>query len=390
MGMNSRHRLDTITKAWRVTTSSLWRVLVASTNAIRRSVHAVHNLVVIAQPWGILFAVVGVGIAGLSLLIDLDDRLLDRKYRAWTILLQVSSQTTATTRASLTGSNTEDGARSQEIIHGRREGTGTSVRGALELLNRRFDGRWCFDWVQAVSEYTTGNTRRRCILPRQMSESFADFKLPNMILSGAELPEARFHRASLYNASLYDANVRGAMFNFANLKEASFSCADMRGARLYGAELQGARLRHAILIYANMERANLRGARVSFAKLRHVNLEDSVLDGADLGAASMIGAQLDGASMRATALREANLEDSFFGRADVTDADFEDTNLTSADLSEVSGLTESQLRDACADPKRPPKLPIGFSWQPTMCEATAERFQGCPGHEHWKKEYEPL
>lgn len=249
MGVNSRHRLDTITKAWRVTTSSLWRVLVASTNAIRRSVHAVHNLVVIAQPWGILFAVVGVGIAGLSLLIDLDDRLLDRKYRAWTILLQVSSQTTATTRASLTGSNTEDGARSQEIIHGRREGTGTSVRGALE---------------------------------------------------------------------------------------------------------------------------------------------DSILDGADLGAASMIGAQLDGASMRATVLGEANLEDSFFGRADVTDADFEDTNLTSADLSEVSGLTESQLRDACADPKRPPKLPIGFSWQPTMCEATAERFQGCPGHEHWKKEYEPL
>ena len=360
---------DTITRTWRVTTSSLLRVLATSVKVIWRSLRTAHQLIVIAQPWGILFAVVGVGIAGLSLLIDLDDRLLDRKHRAWTILLHVSSR---------------------GVTDGRREGTGTSIRSSLELLNRRFDGRWCFDWVQTISEYTTGNTGRRCILPRQMSESFADFKLPNMILSGAELPEARFHRASLYNASFSDANIRGATFSFANLEQVSFSCADMRRASLYGAKLQKARLRHAILIEADLTRANLKGARASFAKLRAAVLEDSVLDGADLGAASMIGARLDGASMRATRLREANLEGSSFGRADVADAIFEDANLTSADLSEVAGLTEPQLRSACADPQRPPKLPVGISWRPAMCEATAERFQGCPGQVHWKREYEPL
>jgi len=111
----------------------------------------------------------------------------------------------------------------------------------------------------------------------------------------ADLSEADFRGAILYEANLREANLRGAILYGANLREANLRGAILYGANLYGADFYGADLRE-----ANLREANLRGAILYGANLY----------GADLREADLYGANLYGADLREADLREANLREA--------------------------------------------------------------------------------
>lgn len=89
-------------------------------------------------------------------------------------------------------------------------------------------------------------------------------------------------------------------------------------------DLADAELKGVSLAGINMEGANLAGADLEMANLSGANLEEADLREADLKFADLKGADLEGALMRDTDLRGANLED-------------------------VTGLTITQLKQACFD-----------------------------------------
>lgn len=333
--------------------------------ATKFTMHIVHRSVVLAQPWGILLAAVGVAIASLSFLIDLRDRHLNRELAAWRLLLQVGSLTP-----------THDG---------RRVAAGSATRAALEYLNRSYDGKWCFGWVRELSEYVIGEEDRRCLLPRQMAESFADINLPNAKLAGARLPRSRFHRANLHNVDFADADLRHGIFVFVDLSSASLSCTDMRRTELYGADLTHARLRQTRLDGADLRYANLTRVRASLSFFPDALLNRANLEKADFTGAIFDGAQLSRANLRGANFREASLRGATFARADVAGATFERADLSFADLSDVENLSEVELRGACA--ASAPKLPKGVSRHFASCK-DIERQTRCAGA-HWVQEYEP-
>ena len=92
--------------------------------------------------WGIDIAVVGVYFTGLgvaialvSIMVELEDRQAERIFRAWQVMLAVPA--------------------------------GSSQREAAEYLNREFDGFVCRSWVNSLSIRLTGNNRRSCIIPKK-------------------------------------------------------------------------------------------------------------------------------------------------------------------------------------------------------------------------------
>ena len=130
-----------------------------------------------------------------------------------------------------------------------------------------------------------------------------------------------FGPVRLPSASLSSANLRGVNLQAAGLENAALDGADIRSAQLTDARLIEAMLFTAQLDNANLAGANLSGADLKAASLAGANLTRSRLDNADLR-----GAQLEGAIFTGASLRGANL--------------------SRAHLTEVYGLTSSQLCEA--------------------------------------------
>ena len=101
---------------------------------------------------------------------------------------------------------------------------------------------------------------------------------------------------------------------------------------------------------------NLTRASLPSVNLPGVFLGTSDLTGASFGFANLTGANLRGATMRGTILQSANL--------------------SGVNLSEVKGLTQDQLDQACADPDNPPKLDgvhdaitdVPLQWRENPCD----------------------
>jgi hypothetical protein len=77
-----------------------------------------------------------------------------------------------------------------------------------------------------------------------------------------------------------------------------------------------------------------------------------------MNGASLSFGEFASASFRSADLTGANLSNSRFYRADFRDADLSRAGLTGADLSGATGLTQSQIDDACAGPGT--QLPRGL------------------------------
>lgn len=104
---------------------------------------------------------------------------------------------------------------------------------------------------------------------------------------------------------------------------------DFTGLEKGGLNLTGARLRQADLTLAVMNRA-----RLNRADLRDINAYGAVMSGANFAGADLTNGSLVGAWLQGSNWSGAKLEGA---------------NLSGADLSRATGLTQSQLNQACGD-----------------------------------------
>ena len=275
----------------------------AAANAVRAG-RSCHRLVREFEPWGIVFTLIGLLVALITVMVDLEDRQSDRTFRAWQIVRGYESRDVAT--------------------NGRAGATGSSLREALEFLNREFDGFMCIPGVNWISGLLTGNDRRDCLFPRKSKELMTGLIARDTVLARAVLPGAY-----LADADLVDANLSGA-----DLTDANFS-----GAALSGADLTGTSLVDANLTDAILSGASLAGARLGRA----------FLSGADLSGADLTGANLSG--------------------ADLTNANLSGADFAHANLANVVNLTQSQLNGACVSTVAaiPQNIPAGLTWRSGRC-----------------------
>ena len=181
---------------------------------------------------------IGVVIALITILVELEDRQSERTFTAWQVV--------------------------------RAGAVGSSHREAVEYLNREFAGFLCEGWVNSISRLLTGNRRRECLIPKKERESLAGLQAAGADLAGADLTDA-----DLMIADLTGANLTGA---------------DLTGADLTGATLEGATLKDATLIGAHLASANLTGADLTGA-----DLKGAYLGGAFLTDSAPTQSQLDAA-----------------------------------------------------------------------------------------------
>lgn len=183
----------------------------------------VHNF----EPWGIFLALIAFFFTMTGFMLELEDRQSERIFRAWEFVLRV------TTTPSKINPNVQVAAQ------------GSSVREAMEYMNRKFDGMGCFEWVGWLSNELNGNIARECIFPKKERESFEFFSIPGASLFKIKLPGADLRGADLSRAKLWEADLRGADLSGVALEEAA-----LRKAKLWGADLRE----------ADLSRADLRGA----------------------------------------------------------------------------------------------------------------------------------
>ena len=271
-----------------------------------------HKLIRGFEPWGILLAIIGLFLTMLGFMLELEDRQSERVFRAWEVVLGATKNIQEDI-----ATNSDDEKSSNSTYS-----SGSSVRQALEYLNREFSGRWCSDTVNSISKYFIGNQQRECVVPKKRRESFENFVFASMDLSTANLQSVNLEGANLRFANLQYADLRDANLRFANLSHASLDNADLRGADLHRANLS----------ISNLRGADLRGANLSFADLEAADLEAADLRKADLLNANLLNA-----------------------------------NLSSANLSDVQKLFQGHLDEACADSDTPPELLPKFIWKGPAC-----------------------
>ena len=295
------------------------------------------------EPWGIVLTLVGVGIALITIFVDLEDRQSERVFRAWQVV-----------RAFETSNEEQANVGAQ----------GSSLREALELLNREFDGFLCIPGVRWVSGLLTGDRRRGCLFPMKRRESLAGLLALGAVLWGSDL-----RGADLRGADLRDADLRGAYLMEARLKGANLSGAHLVSSRLMDADLDdvdlsNARLIQANLRYSGLKDADLRGAVLFGADLSFTYLTGADLRGADLMYANLSGAGLTEAMLAGADLSEACLSGAYLRNADLTNVDLTNADLTNADLRHTRNLNQGQLDEACGET---PLIPAGLVWHSELC-----------------------
>ena len=302
-------------------------------SGVVRGARGCHRIVREFEPWGIVFTLIGLVVALITIVIDLEDRQSERVFRAWQIVREFESRNTA--------------------LDGRFEvgAGGSSMREALELLNRQFDGFVCVSGVGWISEALTGNDRRECLIPLKERE----------LLTGLRGSFAYLLGINLEGAHLSGANLTGAILVDADLSYADLSQAGLEGARLYLTDLTSADLTGADLTYADLSDADL-----SDADLRSANLTGANLSRATLTRARLVGADLSDADLSQAGLEGARLYFTDLTGADLTGADLSGTDIGRANLTGAD-IDQSQLNAACGDAS-PQNLPSSLIWSAPPCQ----------------------
>lgn len=279
----------------------------------------------------IFFTLFGALIAVVTFVVDLEDRQSERIFRAWQVVREFAS---------------------------RSEG-GSSLREALQFLNREFDGSLCWFPVGWGSEKLTGN-RRECLFPSKNRESLVGLRARRVDLTGIDLSGA-----NLSGANLSGANLRGAILRHAILRNATLIAADLVSADLSGADFSGADLSANNFSRSDVRRAlvgnrlfDFSRARISeaigngtftcdgiSAVLRNISPREP-RERTDLSGAKLSGARLPGANLLGANLTRANLSGANLAGADLWCVDFTDAKLTGANLTGAKGadLSGTMLR----------------------------------------------
>jgi len=138
---------------------------------------------------------------------------------------------------------------------------------------------------------------------------------------------------------------RGIDLHALNLERIILTRANLREARMEGANLRFAHLEGVDLRDAHLERADLRNTRSQEARLRRAQLQEANLTRAHLEGAILRWAYLDAAHLRYIHLEGADLRDTHLERADLRNADLQEVRLQHAQLQEAN-LTRSNLEGA--------------------------------------------
>ena len=122
-----------------------------------------------------------------------------------------------------------------------------------------------------------------------------------------------------------------------HIKMPSFSLdyANVDGARFYDVVLSNASIQH-----ANLSRVEIKDSDLSDTFFLDSNLSNAQILRSDLSGSTILRTDMSGAT-----LHETNLSGTYFYDPDGGTA-----------TSPVTGLTQAQLDQACADPDNPPKL----------------------------------
>jgi hypothetical protein len=124
-----------------------------------------------------------------------------------------------------------------------------------------------------------------------------------------------------------------------DLKDPEGHKANFCGAKLSHGKFQEADLKSAVFQMAMLAGANFTGAMLNKAQLQGANLSGANFSQADLTEAKLDHAMLHLATFRKTNLHRASLRHAMLYKA----------NLQGIDLTDVEGLTQSQINMACLD-----------------------------------------
>ena len=202
----SQARALTVRYSRRIVTSGIQTTIRGAT-MLKRFVEAF-------QPWGIVFAFLGLLGAVVAFMVESEDRQSERIFRAWDVVL------------------TSTGQSAYKLTRGdnrlRRPDAG--LRRGLEYLNRDFEGRWCNSVANAISVYVTGNDQRRCVFPRKPRELLMVLDLRSTSLQGVQLSDAMLAFSDFRKSFLINANFSRANLLYTDLSEALVVGVDFRGA----------------------------------------------------------------------------------------------------------------------------------------------------------------
>lgn len=206
--------------------------------------------------------------------------------------------------------------------------------------------------------------------------------VPELDLSGWNVPGMKAERVRLVNARLEAAHLEGAKLSWANLEgavlidarlndataqDAAFDNADLTRVHLEGAQLPSSSLFNAALLGADLDGATLKNAGLEYADLTPAGGTDTEIP----RRASLKKADLTDATLRGADLSGADLDGTILAGADLSGARL-DGAVLDADLSGATGLVQAQLDLAVGGaatklPAAKPPLHILTCWpQPTQ------------------------
>ena len=224
-----------------------------------------------------------------------------------------------------------------------------------------------FQSLDSETNPTVPSTDVQAVMDAIGTRGESGLKLEKLEKYRLDLRRVKLRRASLGSANLSDARLGWACLKKAALREANLSNAilnqaDLTGATLGGAKLIGASLRRAILqsavfwtlpgplrfitYYDALRQGKVLTADLSAAKFEYSDMSDASLQGSDLSGAYFTEAILTGANFTG-----ANLSGATLVGAKLSGVIFSENGKIP-----VTGLTQDQLDQACADPNDPPKL----------------------------------
>ena len=213
-------------------------------------------------------------------------------------------------------------------------------------------------------------------------EKSQDFQ-PNLIgtnlsyaqIRGANLSGTMLNSANLTSASIFSVNLSGAFLRSTIMKNAELYDVDFTDAKAWNVDLSGARMEQRGKPLFDLDHANLSPIQLSNGTLSLTQILDADLSGkfiqyANLDRVQVTRSDLSGAHFLGTKLRGAVISKSNLSGAEIKRTDMAGAKIPGTDLSgtyfydphggaapsTVTGLTQTQLDEACADPDNPPKL----------------------------------
>ena len=187
------------------------------------------------------------------------------------------------------------------------------------------------------------------------------FSLGMAQLSGAALRNSKFARANFEGANLSKAYAEHSDFSHAHLEHCRLRDSRFIAAKFVLANLFYSDLSKSDFQAADFHRANFHFSIMSDANLKYANLTDAHLSATNLEGASLFLSDLSGAHIKSSTLH--------------TDGTIDDTET-------FCTLTQAQLDETGADPKRPPHIDPG-----TIDADTGLRIVWCQrlGKENWER-----